>query len=277
MGRRDFVGVRALSPLRISFSRFYGERPFDVILRLGLLYPYQDNNPGLTHARHFSDRDTPVCVFRPCGHGPNAASGRRALGAAHSADHDSDRGTRSADQPATHARGCRGLARRIHEFCARARRHPGRGRRHRERRPGSPAERLRLCRCGEAEAGRCGADAVPPGLGVKALYLDGRHAAGRARQARPRCRREHLPRLQDPAGTRRRAAHVAKRHDPHAGIRRGGQGTDYREPRTAHPAGRRRQAVDPESHLQGRHDAGVLELRDCARRVHRRTRLGPEL
>ena len=162
-------------------------------------------------------------------------------------------------------------------FALAARQHPRSRRRRRQGRRGPRAERLRLRRCREAKAGRSGADTVPPGLRLQALHLDGCDAAGRARKVRPRRRRQPVPRLQDSAGTRRRAGHAAKHHDPHAGLRRGGQGVDHREPGSAHPARRGRESVDSEPHLQGRHDAGVFELCDSPRGIHGRARLGPDI
>ena len=71
----------------------------------------------------------------------------------------------------------------------------------------------------------------PPRLGLEALHLDRGDAAGRAGQARPRRRRQHVPRFQDPAA-RRQADHAAQHHDPHRGLRGELQGPDHVDART---------------------------------------------
>ena len=226
MGRRDFVGVRALSPLRISFSRFYGERPFDVILRLGLLYPYQDNNPGLTHARLFSNRDNSVCV-------PPLRCRNRAGAAASKGPREATRDRsavcrRIAGGTAAQPRRSRGLARRFHPVRACERQHRRRNNRRREGWPGAAREGLWLRRHRKEAACRSASHAIPPWIGLKALHLDCRHAAGRARQARTRRRRQPVPRLQDSARSGRRAPATARHHDPHARFRGGNQGAHLR-------------------------------------------------
>ena len=123
------------------------------------------------------------------------------------------------------------------------------------------------------EAGRSQAHAVPSGLGVEALHLDGGDAAGRAGQARSRCGRQHVPahRLPD-AAARRQADHAAQHHDAHGRLRRADQEHHHRKSghaRFRHAA----QALDAEPRVRRRHDAGLFELRDLARRLHRRARL----
>ena len=74
---------------------------------------------------------------------------------------------------------------------------------------------LWLCRRRARTAGRSGDHAVPSGLGVEALHLDGRDAAGRAGQDRSRRGRQHVPRFQD-SGARRQGRHHAQLHDAYA-------------------------------------------------------------
>ena len=180
-----------------------------------------------------------------------------------------------AGRPAAHARGSRGLARRIHPYALARGNIAG----------GivvvvKDGQVLLQKGYGYADVEKRkpvdpGADAVPPGLGLEALHLDRRHAAGRARQARPRRRRQPVPRLQDSAGPGWRAAHDARPHDPHAGLRGGGQGTDFRGSERASCRSGDAEELGAGTHLQGRHDARLLELRDRPRRLHRRARLGP--
>ena len=172
-----------------------------------------------------------------------------------------ERGTRRAPSPATHAGGPRSLARRIPALCARARRHRGWRRRRRQGRRGPAAEGLRLRRRREEAAGGRRGDAVPPGLGLQALHLDRRHAAGRARQARPRRRRQPVPRLRDSAGPGGRAGAGARPHDPHGGIRGGPQGADLRGPVAHCDARGHGERLGAGADLRGRHDARLLELR----------------
>ena len=94
---------------------------------------------------------------------------------------------------------------------------------------GPDAARLRLCRRRQAHAGVARNDAVPHRLGVQADHLDRGHAAGRAGQARPRRRRQHLPRLQD-SRLRRQADHAAQHHDAHGRLRGNRPAADQRQP-----------------------------------------------
>ena len=68
-------------------------------------------------------------------------------------------------------------------------------------------------------------DPVPARLGLQAVHLDRGDAAGRAGQARPRRRRQPVPRFQD-SGLRGQAGHDAPDHDPHGRLRGAGQGPD---------------------------------------------------
>ncbi len=116
-----------------------------------------------------------------------------------------------------------------------------------------------------------GDDAVPHRLGVQADHLDCGYAAGRAGQARPRHRRQHLPRFQD-SRLRRQAGHPAQHHDAHGGFPGDGSPVDQRQPRRhGHP--RRIREERSRADLPAGRSSGLLQLRHGAGGIHRRARL----
>ena len=141
--------------------------------------------------------------------------------------------TAAAPCEAAHGGRRRGVARRRHAHGAQDHGHARRDGLGREGRPDPVREGLRLRGHGEAHAGRCAHHALPSGLGLEALHLDRGDAAGRSRQARPRRRREQVPRLPDP-GLRRQADHAAQHHDAPHRLRGGGEGPHHLHGRGTH-------------------------------------------